>query len=148
ASCRELGADAILTKPASMGRLRETLGRWLNLERPQAAEEREDPAADADARQADLEIVRIFLRESARRMTAIRQADATPAGRQIIANEAHTLQGTSRYVGGFDVARTARHLETVAAAASEAELRAAVETLNADYRRLRRQLREAVSAAA
>ncbi|HET7369547.1 MAG TPA: response regulator [Gammaproteobacteria bacterium] len=146
--CRELGADEILTKPASPARLRETLGRWLNLERPQAAEQHEDAAGDADARRADLEIVQIFLRESARRITAIRRAGTTAVDRESIAREAHTLQGTSRYVGGVDVARAARHLEAIAATASVAELRAAVETLNGDYRRLRRQLRDVVKATA
>ncbi|HET7570226.1 MAG TPA: response regulator [Gammaproteobacteria bacterium] len=145
ARCRKLGADEILVKPVSTARLRETLGRWLNLD-PTRLAELSAEGDDAEARQADAEIVRLFVRESTRRIATINLAGTSAEGRDQIAREAHTLAGTSRYVGGIDVSRAAKHLEALAADASEAELRAAVEILNADYRHLRSQLRAAMKA--
>ncbi|HET8551926.1 MAG TPA: response regulator [Gammaproteobacteria bacterium] len=146
ARCRKLGADEILIKPVSTARLRETLGRWLNLDPTRTVEASDGGADDAEARQADAEIVRLFMRESTRRIATINLAGTSAEGRDQIAREAHTLAGTSRYVGGIDVSRAAKHLEALAADASEAELRAAVEILNADYRHLRGQLRAAMKA--
>ncbi|HET7307552.1 MAG TPA: response regulator [Gammaproteobacteria bacterium] len=146
ARCRKLGADEILIKPVSTARLRETLGRWLNLDPTRTIDPTEEGGDDAEARQADAEIVRLFMRESTRRIATINLAGTSAEGRDQIAREAHTLAGTSRYVGGIDVSRAAKHLEALATDASEAELRAAVEILNADYRHLRGQLRAAMKA--
>lgn len=144
--CRALGADAIVTKPASGDVLRSTLDPWLELQPAPQDAAGEAGFQAASPHRADPEMVRIFLRESDQRMIAIRGAGIEEEGRRVIARNAHTLCSTSRYFGDPHTVHTAGRVEALAPDATAFELQSAIEALYQAYGRLRRRLRSEIHA--
>jgi len=137
AQCRELGANRILTKPVDARELREVLSEWLDL----------DTAAPVGGRASvDPEMIDIFLRESDRRMMAIRKAPTDDQGRLRIAREAHTLVSTSHYMGDTEIPLAARRVEALARDGEAEALETAVKDLILAYGKLRKRLRDQLAA--
>lgn len=141
--CRELGANRILTKPVDPQELRSVLARWIAFDpEPDAADEE----SDAGSPPIDPELAKIFLSESDRRLVGIRNASRNMAGRQQIASEAHTLKSTSRYAGDAATALAAEQVESLARDGDANELEAAIKALFVAYGKLRKRLRDNLTA--
>jgi HPt (histidine-containing phosphotransfer) domain-containing protein len=77
-------------------------------------------------RSLEREVLQLFDRQAT--LLIARMRTSTPAG---VSAAAHTLTGSARGIGAWQVARAAQALEIAAEAVSEAELIAAVERLDA-----------------
>ena len=80
----------------------------------------------------------MFARETETRLALFRQFTEGD-DREVIEIEAHALKGSARTLGAGEVSDIARLIEQRAARISADELRAAVEQLDAAYRRMRRE---------
>jgi HPt (histidine-containing phosphotransfer) domain-containing protein len=77
-------------------------------------------------RSLEREVLQLFDRQAT--LLIARMRTSTPAG---VSAAAHTLTGSARGIGAWQVARAAQAVEIAAEAVSEAELKAAVERLDA-----------------
>jgi signal transduction histidine kinase/DNA-binding response OmpR family regulator len=138
AQCHAAGMDDLLTKPADLARLKETLARWIAVTRaPGAAPIDRNQLATIAANDAErAEIVQDFLAQTRADVQQLEQAvsEQDLAAAALIA---HRIKGASRIVGANSLAtlsetieEAARHAKPQALAAALAEIRSGVDEVS------------------
>lgn len=155
--CLAAGMDDIVAKPIDLRRLRAALTRLAhpgNAE-PVASDQGAafavfDPAACrelfADDPAEGREWLTVFL-ASAEQLVADIDCGLASRDRRALAAGAHKLAGASLAVGARHLGSLARHLETVSALATVAELRGMTEQIAAAWRDARQAIRDFVATA-
>lgn len=145
--CRQAGADGFLLKSVAAEELRNVLARYVPLAGGGAPAESAGDGASAatgGSPAPDVELVRIFLRESAERMAEMRLSAAGEVDTELFARHAHSLKSSSRYVTDGPLPDAAADLEEKA---NEGDVQAIVEdafpAVESAWRRLREELQAA-----
>jgi CheY-like chemotaxis protein len=142
-ACRAAGMDAFLPKPVNAERLRELLVQPSGAGRPAAP--LDDDVFEQLRRLEDdapgmlREIVDLYLADSPKRLDALRIAvfagDVAGA-----AEQAHSLKGSSGYLGARELADLAAHVERLARAGNLEGLRLRAAELDDAFSRVREAL--------
>jgi two-component system sensor histidine kinase/response regulator len=117
--CMAAGMDGYMTKPVRFSEIQKTLeavAAELRTVAPPATASLWDKAAALDRLEGDEELLqdicRIFLEESPKLMTELRQAVAAEDP-EAVSRAAHSLKGESAYLGAANVSQMAKQLETM-----------------------------------
>lgn len=136
--CEKVGIDVFMTRPIEREGLRSALAPFLDDRQPPVT-----PPAESEQKTApESKLARIFLEESAERITAMRAALFDDADLDTAGRHAHTIGSTSSHFPGTELTGHARHIEQVANAGDLDAARAAFPEFEAAWAALRTELEQ------